>query len=195
MEAPRVRQRAYAASALFAGWWWGGPGTIFGPGMASAAPFPAVPRALCLHARVAVQMIAWMQLSQGRCALSKHCMTRRKFTCHGTGRGGGGAIKEVHRMSENTWREAAQWGGCLPFPPVLQPGVAGPHVLPQLHRLPVKEVKSRWVISTSSQQFSICSWNWLNLEFSRIGFWKGGGVMIRIMFHMCYMTQTRSWGR
>ena len=71
--------------------------------------------------------------------------------------GGGGAIKEVHRMSENTWREAAQWGGCLPFPPVLQPGVAGPRVLPQLHRLPVKEVKSRWVISTSSQQFSICS--------------------------------------
>ena len=40
-----MRQRAYAASALFAGWWWGGPGTIFGPGMASAAPFPAVPRA------------------------------------------------------------------------------------------------------------------------------------------------------
>ena len=71
--------------------------------------------------------------------------------------GGGGAIKEVHRMSENTWREAAQWGGCLPFPPVLQPGVAGPRVVPQLHRLPVKEVKSRWVISTSSQQFSICS--------------------------------------
>ena len=153
MEAPRVRQRAYAASALFAGWWWGGPGTIFGPGMASAAPFPAVPRARtcgssndCLNAVVT-----------GTVCIEQTLHDTEEIHMSWDREGGGGAIKEVHRMSENTWREAAQWGGCLPFPPVLQPGVAGPHVVPQLHRLPVKEVKSRWVISASSQQFSICS--------------------------------------
>ena len=84
---------------------WCLPAPIFRPGMASAAPFPTL---LVLHARVTVQMIALsergqsteriMQLSQGWCTLSKHCMSGRKFTCRGTGGGGHAKCIECHRI-------------------------------------------------------------------------------------------------
>ena len=101
--------------------------------MASAAPFPAVLEA---HARVTVQMIAlsagergWstervMQLSQGvHPEQTLHVteeihMSWDRAPVTGVGRG---ACKEVHRMSENTWQQWWEGGGCafstLPAPP------------------------------------------------------------------------------